>query len=111
MKLRNVLWVLSASTLISGCKSGPRVSVCVIDAAAQVLRCADPDQKPFDIELKDSDNYGCLSPDDFEKVIKALSKQPAVKTVLEPVKTQLQASKKTKEWSETVFGGDGPRPF
>jgi hypothetical protein len=36
-----------------------------------MLRCSDPDKVPFDLTLPQAENYGCMSPDDWEKLLKA----------------------------------------
>lgn len=70
--------ILSVVFLLSGCKDGPRVSFCVLDAPNGMLRCADPDQNPFDIPISEADNYGCMKPDDWERLLKDLVKKAPV---------------------------------
>lgn len=80
MKPLKTWLILSAAFLISACKEGPRVSFCVLDSANGMLRCSDPDKKPFDLSLAAADNYGCMSPDDWERLLKnAVKAAPVAK--------------------------------
>lgn len=76
MTLRK-LWLvlLVVAPLLNGCKEGVRVSFCVVDSANGMLRCSDPDQKPFDLPLAEADNWGCMAPADWERVLKDLVKR------------------------------------
>ncbi len=96
-------WLILSVVCLASCKEGPKVSFCVLDAPASVLRCADPEGKPFDLELKAADNYGCVSPDDWEKILKGVAKNPAVKTAAKQVKIQLSANAYIKEKYATVL--------
>lgn len=84
MKLLKKWSILFAAFLLSSCKEGPRVSFCVLDVPNSMLRCADPEQVPFDLPLAEADNYGCMKPDDWERLLKDLVKKaPVVKKEVE----------------------------
>ena len=67
--LRKVWWTLLVVFSLSGCKNGPVVSYCVVDAPNLMLRCSDPKQVPFDLTIAAADNYGCMSPDDWQVLL------------------------------------------
>ena len=82
--LKSGLILLLAALAVPSCKTGPRVSFCVLDAPNAMLRCADPDKKPFDLTLTQADNYGCMSPDDWERLLSTVAKAAPVR-MKEPV--------------------------
>jgi hypothetical protein len=55
-----------------------------------MLRCSDPDKVPFDLAIASADNYGCMHPDDWEKLLSA------------GVKTSVQMRAVKKEYEERV---------
>jgi hypothetical protein len=69
LKQWSILFLVCSA--ISACKTGPKVSFCILDAANSVLRCSDPDKVPFDLSLEQADNYGCMAPSDWELLLKA----------------------------------------
>jgi hypothetical protein len=54
---------------LTGCKGGPQVTVCLIDYANNSLECARPDQSTFTLPVDQANNYACMSPDDFERLL------------------------------------------
>ena len=78
---------LVCSALV-GCKDGPRVSFCVM--GADMLYCSDPDKNAFTVTHGQAAeaSYGCMSPDDWEKLL-----ENGVKTssALRAVKKEYQA--------------------
>lgn len=72
---RNLWWILFIGFSLAGCKNGPQVSYCVIDAPNLTLRCADPKEQPFDLPITSADNYGCMSPDDWQNLLTWLKTQ------------------------------------
>ena len=63
------LLLLFAVCSLSACGHGPKVTVCLIDAAHLTLECSDPSNHQTTRQIIDSDNYVCLSPTDAEKVV------------------------------------------
>lgn len=62
--------LLLLSIGFSGCKNeGPRVTVCLLDPYYQTLECSDADGKQSTRLIADSENYVCMSPDDFQTVV------------------------------------------
>lgn len=49
------------------CKSGPDVTLCVIDSQSLLMICSDSEknQKMVRLDGPEADNYVCMSPDDF----------------------------------------------
>lgn len=63
------LLILSA-ILISSCSGGPGVFVCVQDVANKTLECAHSETNDkITLPYEKSDNYVCVSPDDFKAII------------------------------------------
>lgn len=55
--------------LLTGCKGGPQITLCLLDAVSDTLECADPKQNVTTIPIGQADNYVCMSPDDMEKLL------------------------------------------
>ena len=68
------------------------MSFCVVDVANQMLRCADPEKVPFDKPIADADNWGCMSPQDWEVLLKGVQKNPALKQASKNAKEQLRSN-------------------
>lgn len=66
MSLKAWLILSIACSFIIGCKSGPAISYCIMDSANLMLRCSDSKQVAFDLTVAQADNYGCMSPDDWQ---------------------------------------------
>ena len=67
LQLFSVLLVLPFFLL--GCKEGPKVSVCIVDADNEVLQCRDPKGKIFALTMNGANNYVCMSPNDTEALL------------------------------------------
>lgn len=50
---------------LTGCGSGPRVDVCISDGS-KGMDCVTPKKKEYFVKYADTENYVCLSPDDFK---------------------------------------------
>lgn len=61
--------------LLTGCKSGPQITVCILDPDAGLLQCARPDESTFELSLDQAANYSCMSPDDMEKLLLWISQR------------------------------------
>jgi len=103
VRLLKTWFLLLAVCLVSGCKSGPKVTFCVLDSPAMVLRCADPDGRPFDMELAQADAYGCMSPADWQNLLRDVAKNPAVKTAAKEVVAKISNNSFIQKKYETVF--------
>lgn len=103
MRLPKAWFLLLAVCLISSCKTGPKVTFCVIDAPAMVLRCADPDGKPFDLELAKADSYGCMNQQDWENLLRDVAKSQAVKTAAKEVALRVSQNEYIKRKYQTVL--------
>lgn len=55
--------------LLTGCKSGPQITVCILDASGYQLECARPDDSIYTLKLDEANNYSCMSPDDMQKLL------------------------------------------
>lgn len=74
MRLKNWLGLFVAFNLF-GCKGGPEVTVCLVDAATQSLQCSDDTgQNQITLPLEEADNFVCFSPKDTERLLKAFKK-------------------------------------
>lgn len=69
--MRQFLFLVSLLVASSGCKSGPDVTVCIIDPERHALQCARYDGEPFEMPIADAENFACFSPADLEKLVKA----------------------------------------
>ena len=69
-------WLSLVSLLVvaSSCRSGPRVTVCVLDPGHLSLECSDPDGNGYALPIESAENYVCLSPADTETLLKACTK-------------------------------------
>ena len=72
------LFLVSLLAVVSSCRSGPRVTVCVLDPAHLTLECSDPDGNFLTLPLESAENYVCFSPDDTQKLLKACKKPGAL---------------------------------
>lgn len=59
-------------TLSVGCSHGPKVTICVVDAANQQLQCAPASGSAFSVPIGQADNYVCMSPNDAEALFNYL---------------------------------------
>lgn len=86
LKLWSILFL--ACNFLVGCKDGPKVSFCMF--STDMFYCSDPDKKPFTVthEAAAEAGYGCMSPDDWEKLL-----ENGVKTssAIRAVKKEYQA--------------------
>jgi hypothetical protein len=64
--------LLILSSAFNGCASGPKVTVCVVDANGNTLECSAPDGSQYSKPVSESDNYLCLSPDDAQTLFNYL---------------------------------------
>lgn len=55
----------------SACRSGPQVTVCVLNSAATSLECSAPDGREYTLPLAEADNYVCFTPRDIQKILNA----------------------------------------
>lgn len=55
--------------LLSSCKNGPKVTICVVDVAKNGYQCVDKNKKESFLPFKDSDNYVAVSPNDVETLL------------------------------------------
>lgn len=60
------------SVALSSCASGPKVTVCVVDAKNELYQCADHKDRKFSLPI--TTELECLSPYDMEAFLKACSK-------------------------------------
>lgn len=68
-----------------------------------MLRCSDPEKKPFDKPLNDADNWGCMSPEDWERLLKGVARQPALKQATRVAKAQLAGNPFiVRKWSSIL---------
>lgn len=68
------LALLLASVSLTGCKDGPRVTVCVLDPVNASLECSDPDGNGVTLPIADAENFVCFSPEDLEKLVRACTR-------------------------------------
>lgn len=66
---KSKLWLLTFLALFAGCKSGPRVHVCLLDPAENGLQCSDPVGNGYFLPVMAAPNYVCLPPQDFQLVL------------------------------------------
>lgn len=52
--------------LSSACSTGPRITVCIVDANGNALQCTPPEGASFSKPISESENYVCLSPSDTQ---------------------------------------------
>lgn len=52
-----------------GCKSGPKVTLCILDPEKGGLDCVTHDKKEYFQAFDVSTNYVCTSPDDFRTLL------------------------------------------
>lgn len=74
-------WQFLVSLLVvasSACRSGPRVTVCVLDPANLSLQCSDADGNGFTLPVNEAENFVCFSPEDTNKLLKACTKPGAL---------------------------------
>lgn len=69
-----LLFLVSLLIALSSCRSGPRVTVCVLDPVNSSLECSDPDGNGLTLPIDQAENYVCFSPSDTEKLLKACTK-------------------------------------
>ena len=55
--------------LFASCKSGPEVTVCLMDVASGQLVCSDPQEGTVYIPFAEADGFVVLKPDDFKRVL------------------------------------------
>lgn len=68
--VRSLLLLLGSSLILIGCKhDGPKVTVCLLDPYYQTLECSDPEGNESSRLIVDSENFVCMSPDDFQTVL------------------------------------------
>lgn len=80
LKTFKILSVVLALPLLGSCKTGPIVTVCILDAANAVLDCVDPDQKQFTIPFPQADKFVCFSPDDARTLLETCKGPKELKT-------------------------------
>lgn len=68
-KIARLLLAISLASLTACEKGGPRVTLCLVDAVAGTMECADPDKNTFTIPIGQADNYVCMSPNDMETLL------------------------------------------
>lgn len=85
--MRLALWftLFATCSTLTACKSGPRVTLCIVDAENSGLVCVDPDENATFHELschrpdgtlqvpglETFNNYVCVSPNDFQALLHA----------------------------------------
>jgi hypothetical protein len=69
MLQKRLLWLFVALA-VSGCKEGPRVTVCVLSNESAGLECADADGTAFYLPFHDAESFVCMSPDDTKAFLK-----------------------------------------
>lgn len=74
MQLAKYLAAFALCASLTSCKSGPLVTVCVVDHVNQGLQCVDPNDQAFFLKLEQADNYVCFSPRDTQKILEACKK-------------------------------------
>lgn len=62
--------------LVGSCKTGPKLTFCVIDAQSTGLQCSDGEGRGFFLPLSNADNYACLSPEDAKSLLTFCYKGP-----------------------------------
>lgn len=70
MRHVRLLGLLLAAACASACKSGPRVTVCVLSAASDGLECSGPEGEAFFLPYASAEKYVCMSPADTKKLLK-----------------------------------------
>lgn len=68
-RLFKTLFAICSLLLFTGCL-GPKVTPCVLDVDRLKAICAPPDNEPVEVELASLRNYACLSPEDWNKLLK-----------------------------------------
>lgn len=66
---RKLLLLLTLPGLFAGCKQGPPLTVCLINAADRTLECSTAEGKSYTLLLGEADNYVCMSPEDFKTLL------------------------------------------
>ena len=70
------LLLFASCSLLSSCRGdGPSVTVCLVDPVNNSLQCSDSDGNVTELQLRDAENYVCLSPTDFELVLNYAKKR------------------------------------
>lgn len=93
---RKAWLILLVAFSLAGCKTGPKVSYCVVDAANSMLRCSDPNKVAFDLTLAQADNYGCMSPDDWQLLLSWLKTDGKAQIPAKQVYRYLQDNQRVK---------------
>lgn len=78
MLLKNGL-ILLAVCLVSACKEGPKVTICILDSVNLKGMCSDPEGKPFTKTLPEMENDLVISPEDMAKILESTAKTPMQK--------------------------------
>ena len=89
--MRLASWfALFALCSLSACRSGPRITLCIIGGSNAPITCVDADEKERTIPLsceKDAqgrstipeiaqfENWACVSPDDLAKILRACKQE------------------------------------
>lgn len=68
MHYRSLLLVCSA-VFLGSCGSGPKVTVCIVDAPNGGLQCVAPDDRTFFVPLSDANNWVSMPGTDFRTLI------------------------------------------
>lgn len=56
--------LLCVSSSLTGCKGGPRVTLCISNPMRGGFNCVTPDDKDYFLPYQNSDNFIALSPND-----------------------------------------------
>lgn len=67
--MKKLKLLLLCLTLFAGCKSGPEVTVCLMDVSSGQLVCSDPQEGTVYIPFAEADGFVVLKPDDFKRVL------------------------------------------
>jgi len=67
-----------AASLISfaGCKTGPRVTVCVLDPARGMAECSSADGDLPDRPIAELDRWGCMNANDWRALLDYCKRGP-----------------------------------
>lgn len=76
LQFKLLFLLIASSSFLGGCIE-PRkdLTICVIDSYTMEMHCSDPRGVIKSIRLVDADNYVCMAPDDFDELVKILSKK------------------------------------
>lgn len=64
-------YILAMALSLASCKSGPRVTACVVDVKSEGFQCVSYPNTRYFLPLKDGEDLECVSPSDLEDALKA----------------------------------------